>query len=322
SQVFARLTSMVERAARAAGREVDLHTFGGDTELDKAMVDELASPLVHLLANAVDHGIEPPDERQASGKPRRGRLVLSAFQKGPSVVIDVIDDGRGVALDLVRRAAETRGLLAAGQPFTARQACELIFAPGFSTAARVSQVSGRGVGLDVVRRSIRRIKGGIETRSVEGKGTTFTVTVPITLALVQALIVLSGQRRFAIPVASIRENLRLDQKRMRRVGAGEVYDHPHGPLPLVRLSALVSGSVSTAGAGERYAVVAGAPGRCVGLVIDAFLGQQDIMIKPVGRRLRDLPGLAGATDLGDATAVLVLDPEALVSGGASGRAVA
>jgi len=319
-QVFGRVGRMVARAARAAGKEVELHTLGGETELDKAMMDQLASPLVHLLRNALDHGIEGPEERERAGKPRRSRLVLSAFQKGRAAVVDIIDDGRGIATASVRAAAEADGRIAPGQPISRAEAHELIFAPGLSTADRVSQASGRGVGLDVVRRTIRRLKGSIEVRSIEGKGTTFTVTVPITLALVQALIVRACGQRFAIPVAAIRENLRLEAARRRLVDAGEIYDHPLGPLPLLRLDHLLRTRPGSRAREEgRYAVVAGPPGKRFGIVVDGFVGQQEVVIKPIGRRLSDLPGLAGATDLGDATAVLVLDPEGLLAGAESDR---
>jgi two-component system chemotaxis sensor kinase CheA len=317
-QAFARIARMVARLARDSGKEAGLHTLGGETELDKAMMDEIGGPLLHLLRNALDHGIEAPSERAAAGKLARGRLVLSAFQKGNQVVIDVIDDGRGIDLGAVRAAAEAAGRIRPGAALSAEEACELIFAPGFSTARRVSAVSGRGVGLDVVRLAIRRLKGRIEARSVPGRGTTFSITVPITLALVQALIVRAGGARFAIPLSAIRENLRLEDSRLRRVGDGEVYDRPQGPLPLLRLESLAPGSVATAPGARRYAVVAGPPGRPFGMVVDAFLGQQEVVIKPIGRRIRDLPGLAGATDLGDATAVLVLDPESLPEGGGDG----
>ena len=314
-QAFARIGRMVGRLARAAGKEAELHTLGGETELDKVLMDEIGAPLLHLLRNALDHGVETPAQRLAAGKPPRARLVLSAFQKGNQVVIDVIDDGRGIDFERVRAAAEAGGRIAPGTVLGPEEACELIFAPGFSTARRVGTVSGRGVGLDVVRRSIRRLKGRIEARSIAGRGTTFTITVPITLALVQALIVRAGGQRFAIPLSAIRENLRLEPGRVRRVGDAEVYDRPQGALPLLHLGRLTPGGVDHPGGAPRYAVVAGPPGRPFGMVIDGFVGQQQVVIKPIGRRLRDLPGLAGATDLGDANAVLVLDPESLVGGG-------
>ena len=201
----------------------------------------------------------------------------------------------------------------------------MIFRAGFSTAATISEVSGRGVGMDVVRRSIKGLKGTIVVRSVEGQGTTFTVTVPISLAMVPAIIVRSNGRRFAIPLSSIRESIRLDGTRVRVENGSEFFERPEGPLPLVRLDRLLgqagdASSVMTPDGG-RYAVVAGGEGRAVGIIIDGFVGRREVVVKPIGRLLRDIPGVAGATELGDPAAVLVLDPEALIAGGRDARAI-
>ncbi len=321
-QVFRKIGRVVARVARAVGKEADLHTLGADTEIDKSVMDALAPSLLHLTTNALDHGIESPDERERAGKRRRGRVVLSAFRRGPSVVIDIVDDGRGIGLGTTRAAAEARGLLRPGQTITQEEAEELIFQPGFSTATRVSEVSGRGVGLDVVRRSLRRLKGSIEVRSLEGQGTTFTLTVPISLSLVPALIVRSTGRRFAIPVSSIKENLRLEVPRLRLTAEGEVYDHPDGPLRLFRLDRLLAAPEARDRDGSaRYAIVAGSGARRAGIIVDDFVGNQEVVVKPLGRWLRDSPGVAGATDLGDAGVALVLDPEALVAGASDGHVV-
>ena len=314
-QVFRRAERLVARTARASGHEAALHALGADTEIDKGVMDALAPSLMHLVTNALVHGIEPPGERESAGKPRQGRVVLSAFRRGASVVIDVIDDGRGISVPAVRAAAEARGLLHPSDPITLEQACELIFLPGFSTETRVNEVSGRGVGMDVVRRSLRRLKGTVTVRSLEGKGTTFTMTVPISLALVPALIVQAQGRRFAIPLGSIRENVRLLGSRRRTEPGGDVYDHPDGPLRLVRLESLLEGAGFARGDAPagRFALVTLAGGRRLGIVVDGFLGRQDVVVKPVGRWVRDVTGVAGATDLGDSSAVLVLDPEALVA---------
>ncbi len=316
-QLFARLTRMVARAARSAGKEVDLHTMGGDTEIDKAVSDELAAPLLHLLRNGLDHGLEPPAERLAARKPRRGRLVLCAFRRGGRVLLEVSDDGRGIDPAAVRAAAERRGLLPPGAPLTSAEVVELIFRPGFSTASTVSEGSGRGVGLDAVGAALRRLKGTIEPRTIAGQGTTFTLSVPLSLSLVRALIVVAGGRRFAIPLGDIRENLRLDPARLRgSAGKAESYDRPGGSLPLVRLRTLFGAADGAPAAAGLYAVIASAGGRDLGIVIDGFAGQQEIVVKPIGAWARELPGISGATDLGDATAVLVLDPESLPPGGA------
>src|SRR5262245_28394676 len=324
-EVFRKVGRMVARAARITRKEVDLHTLGADTELDKSVMDGLTSPLMHLVANALDHGIEAPEEREQASKPRRGRVVLSAFRKGPSVVIDVIDDGRGIGVAAVQAAAQARGLVPSGEERTLEEIHEMIFRPGFSTAATVSEVSGRGVGMDVVRRSIRELKGTITVRSVEGQGTTFSVTVPTSLSLVPSIIVQSSGQRFAIPLASIRENIRIDDARVRTADGGEVFERPQGPLPLISLERLMRTTLAVgevpATVKSRYALVTGEEGRAVGIVVDGFVGRREGVVKPVGRRVRDLPGVAGAADIGEATAVLVLDPEALIAGGPDARVV-
>jgi len=316
-QEFRKVGRAAARAARASGREVDLATIGADTEIDKSVMDGLSSPLMHLVVNAVDHGIETPVEREGRSKPRRGRVVLNASRRGPSVVIEISDDGRGIVPGEIQAEAERRGLWPAGRTMTRSEAHEMIFSPGFSTAGRVSEVSGRGVGMDVVRRTIRSLKGSVHVRSVEGEGTTFTVVVPISLALVPALIVHAAGRRFAIPIAAVHENLRLDPSRIRDTASGRTYQRPEGDLPLLPLDRLLgsdSGGSVADGARGRFAVVAGEESRRVGLVVDGIVKRQEVVVKPIGRLLRDRPGVAGATDLGDATAVLVLDPDTLVLG--------
>ncbi len=321
-QVFGRLALSAGREARSAGKEIELQVVGAGTEIDKAVADGLSSPLLHLVRNAVDHGVEAPAERERAGKPRRASLVLSASQRGGRVVIEVSDDGRGISPAAVRRAALDAGRVAGGEPLTEEEAHRLIFEPGFSTAASVSRTSGRGVGLDAARQSIHRVKGSIAVRSREGAGTTFTLDVPMTLLLVQALIVSSRGRRFAIPTALVRENLRLDPSRLRRESGGEIYDHVLGPLPVLRLSRLLPGGGAAGPQRDRFAVVSGTGARPLSLLIEDLVGHQEVMIKPLGSRIADVPGIVGAADLGDATAILVLDPERLVPPGGRDARVA
>ncbi|MGH9749527.1 MAG: chemotaxis protein CheA [Candidatus Polarisedimenticolia bacterium] len=315
--VFNRLARLAGRTARASGKDVDLTITGGETEIDKAVVDAIASPLMHLLLNALDHGLEPPDERRAAGKPSSGRLSLSAFQKGSRVLIEVGDDGRGIDPAAVRAAAESAGRFERGAPFEDRDAHDLIFVPGVSTARGVSGLSGRGVGLDAARSALRRLKGTIEVRSEPGRGTTFTLAVPVSLVLVQALLVRSGGRRYAIPLASVRDSVRIEPRRLRHEGDGEVYDRPEGPLPVRRVDDLVTRRTATAAA--RYAIVAGDPGRAFGLLVDELIGRGPIVVKPLAGVLRDLPWVTGAAEMADASAVLVLDPDRLAPGGADGH---
>ncbi|MCZ6695642.1 MAG: ATP-binding protein [Acidobacteria bacterium] len=310
-QVFGRLSLMVSREARSAGKEIDLVVSGAATEIDKAVADALATALMHLLRNAVDHGIETPADRESAGKARRARLRLDASRRGSRIVIAVEDDGRGIDGEKVRAAAIAAGRIGKDATLSESEILGMIFEPGFSTASRVSRVSGRGVGLDAVRQSVHRLKGSVDVSSRAGQGTTFTLNMPLTLLLVEALIVASSGRRFAILTSSIRENLRLDRARLRRIGKYEFYDHPLGTMPVLRLRHLLPGARGDGEARDRFAVVAGTRARPISLLIDELVGHQEVMIKPLGDRLGEIPGVVGATDLGDSTAVLVLDPEGL-----------
>jgi two-component system chemotaxis sensor kinase CheA len=310
-QVFARLARLAARAAGDAGREVEFETRGGATEIDKQVVDDLAAPLVHLVRNAVGHGIEPPADREAAGKPRRGRIVVGARTLAGQVQVEIEDDGRGVQPARVAEAATRAGIPLPSCPLSAEEARELLFLPGFSTAVKVSELSGRGVGLDAVRRSIRRLRGSVELRSRPGQGTTVLLTLPISLALLQTLVVRSGRRRFAIPLSAVQESLRIDPARLGRREGRLEYDHPRGRIPIRDLQEFGA----PAGTGPRnYAVVAGQPGRTIGILVEELLGRQEIVLRPLGRAFPETAGVAGATDLGDAGAVLVLDPEGLLNG--------
>jgi two-component system chemotaxis sensor kinase CheA len=320
TRAFAPLARLAVRVARESGKEVDLTIRGGGTEIDKAVMDELAAPLRHLVLNALDHGLEPPEDRVRAGKPGRGRVVLAATQKGGRAIIEIADDGRGVDPAGVRAAAEAAGRITPGASLGVEQARALIFLPGVSTAPGPGPVSGRGVGLDAVRGAIRRLKGSVTVRSEPGRGTTFTLTVPISLALLPALIVRAGGRRFAIPMGGIDESLRIDPARIRRAAGNDVYERPRGPMRLRRVADLAGRAADAGGPEGRYLVVAAGGG--LGLVVDELLGRQEIVVKPLGGRLRDIPGLAGAADLGDATAVLVLDPRGLAGEAGAGDVAA
>jgi len=318
-QVYGRLARLVAQTARDAGREVEFSTLGGETEIDKRVMDELAAPLVHLVRNAVGHGIETPSERENAGKPRRGRVEMRARALAGQVLVEIEDDGRGVSPARVAGAAARCGIPVPSTPLSIEQACDLLFVPGFSTSDAVSELAGRGVGLDAVRRTVRRLRGSIALRSRPGEGTIVALTLPISLALLQALIVRAGSRRFAIPLSAVRENLRIEPARLRRQEGRLVYDHPHGVIPLRDLGEF--GAPAAAGP-SRYAVVAGPPDRCLGLLVEECLGQQEVVLRPLGRGLQEISGVAGATELGDATAVLVLDPDGLMAGGSHGRLAA
>lgn len=321
-QVYAKLTRTVRKIARELGKEIELSLRGEDTELDKMMIEELTDPLMHIIRNAIDHGIESSEERVAAGKSPTGRITLDAYQKGNSVVIDVSDDGRGIDPERIRKVAVSRGLLAPNETIDEMRTHELMFAPGFSTASQVSEISGRGVGLDVVRRNIQDLKGAIDLLSTPGEGTTFRISLPITLAIIQALIVRTAGETFAIPLTSVDESLRIYTRDIATVERKEVVSLRDFTLPLLRLSDAfgLEETRNTADPDAKwFVVVARAGERLVGLLVDTLVRQQEIVIKSIGERLKTIPGIAGATEIGENDVVLVVDAGSLVDrfGGAA-----
>jgi two-component system, chemotaxis family, sensor kinase CheA len=310
-QIYSKLSRTVRKIARELGKEIELTLRGEETELDKMMVEELSDPLMHIIRNAIDHGIEAPEVRQKAGKSPVGRVTLDAYQKGNSVVLDVRDDGRGIDVEGVRKTAVARKLIDPKESVDLARAIELLFTPGFSTAATVSEISGRGVGLDVAKRNIQELKGTIEVISDPGRGTTFRISLPITLAIIQALLVRSGEETYAIPLTSVEESLRIRPDEIRTVEGREVYNLRDLAIPLLRLAdAFASRGVVER---EKYFVVVTRSGdRQIGLVVDSLVRQQEIVIKSIGERLKKMPGIAGATEIGENEIVLVVDVGSLI----------
>lgn len=314
-QVYSKLSRTVRKVARELGKEIELSMRGEDTELDKMMIEELTDPLMHIIRNALDHGIESPEERAKAGKPATGRVTLDAYQKGNSVVIDVSDDGRGIDSEKIRRVAVSKGLVSPNEAVDDVRAHELMFTPGFSTATSVSEISGRGVGLDVVRRNIQELKGTIDLLSTPGEGTTFRISLPITLAIIQALIVRSAGETFAIPLTSVDESLRIYGRDIATVERREVFYLRDFTLPLLRLSdafGLDERADRNTPDAKWFVVVARTGERLVGILVDAIVRQQEIVIKSIGERLKSIPGIAGATEIGENEIVLVVDAGSLV----------
>ena len=313
-QIYSKLSRTVRKVARELRKEIELVLRGEDTELDKMMVEELTDPLMHIIRNALDHGIESPDERVAKGKPAEGRVTLNAYQQGNSVVLDVIDDGRGIDPEKVRAVAAKRGLIGDKETIDVARAHELIFAPGFSTASAVSEISGRGVGLDVVKKNIQDLKGTIDVISAVGEGTTFRIMLPITLAIIQALIVEAGGESFAIPLTSVEESLRIYSRDIRTVERREVFTLRDYTLPLLRLAdAFGLSDDHDHGADTKWFVVVTRAGeKTVGILVDQLVRQQEIVIKSIGERLKTTPGIAGATEIGESEIILVIDAGSLI----------
>jgi two-component system chemotaxis sensor kinase CheA len=325
-QVFDKLSRVVRKMSRDAKKEVRLHVTGADTELDKLIVEELSDPLVHVIRNCIDHGIEPADVRRARGKAEVGTIAISAEQRGNHVILTIEDDGAGIDAERVIAKAVARGLVdgKGARELSQREALNLIFLPGVSTKEVADHVSGRGVGMDVVKTNIARLSGIIDVESELGVGTRLTITLPITLAIIQALVVRAAGRTYAIPLNSVLESLIATANDVSTIERREVMTLRGQTLPLARLERLFrlkrgKGATEAAAAmvdgGRRhrqFVVVVGLAQHRVGLMVDELVGQQDIVVKPLGRALTGIPGIAGATELGGKRTVLVLDVAALV----------
>jgi two-component system chemotaxis sensor kinase CheA len=320
-QIYAKLSRTVRKTARELNKEIELVLRGEDTELDKVMVEELTDPLMHIIRNALDHGIEPAAERVAKRKNPIGKVTLNAYQQGNSVVLDVTDDGRGIDPELVRKSAVKRNLIAQHDAFDQQRAYEMLFTPGFSTAAAVSEISGRGVGLDVVKKNLQELKGSIDILSIPGEGTTFRIMLPITLAIIQALVVRAAGEQFAIPLTSVEESLRIYSRDIRTVERREVFTLRDFTLPLLRLADAfrLDGDRAEGPDTKWFVVVTRSGEKVAGILVDALVRQQEVVIKSIGERLKTIPGIAGATEVGEGEIVLVIDVGTLIDafGGAA-----
>ena len=305
--VFERFPRMVRDLARQTGKDIELILEGESTRIDKAIIDEIGEPLVHLIRNSVDHGIETPDERVARGKTPTGTILLSAAQESNHVVITIMDDGSGIDAARVREKAIARGLLKGDEALSERDIVQLIFSQGFSTREAITEVSGRGVGLDVVLKSIERLNGLVEVETVQGVGTKFIIQLPLTLAIIAALLVEAGGRRYAVPLSSVVESVKFHPSEIRTINGREALRIRERIVPLVRLSALF-GLPPVPGAEPRYAVVVGRGDKRVAMVVDKLRGQQEVVIKALDPSLSGPAiGFAGATIMGDGRVVLILD---------------
>ncbi|HVP28394.1 MAG TPA: chemotaxis protein CheA [Myxococcota bacterium] len=309
-QVFEKLSRASRRLQRDLGKRVRLELRGAETELDKLIVEELIDPLLHLVRNAFDHAIESPEERAAAGKPVEGTIRIEASQRGNHVAIEISDDGRGIDPARVRARAESAGLVAAADVLSQREVLDLVFAPGLSTRTEVTETSGRGVGMDVVRANVTALGGRVELDSHLGRGTRVTLTLPITLAIIQTLLVRIGDQRFAIPLSSVLETLRLDGSHVQHSQDRELLNLRGEPLPLKDLAQELG--LAADRAKRAFVVVVGLGEARVGVLVDKLEGQQDAVVKPIQGPVTHVRGVTGATEFGDHGAVLVLDVTALV----------
>ncbi|MDI6872183.1 MAG: chemotaxis protein CheA, partial [Bacillota bacterium] len=309
-QVFNRFPRMVRDLARELGKEINLVIEGHETELDRTVVDEIGDPLVHLLRNAVDHGVEPPDVRKAVGKNPVGEVRLTARHEGNQVVVEVSDDGKGVDVTKVKARAVERGVVTAEEAaqMTEQEAYSLLFRSGFSTADKVTDISGRGVGLDVVNNKIQSLNGTVELHSKPGAGSRFVIKLPLTLAIIQALLVKLGQHEvYALPLENIEEIIKVPQDALKSIQRAEYLLFRGQVIPVIRLGVLFATPDAGEGESELDVVVVKSGGRRLGLVVDQLLGQQEIVIKSLDSLFADVRGFAGATILGDGKVALILD---------------
>ena len=314
-QVFERFPRMVRDLARQQGKDIELIVEGESTRVDKAIIDEIGEPLVHMLRNSIDHGIEPPDVRLARGKTPTGTILLSAAQESNHVLITIMDDGAGVDAAVVRRRAIERGLIKPDQSLSEREAIQLIFAPGFSTAERVTEVSGRGVGLDVVLKAIEHLNGLVEVESVPGVGTKFIIQLPLTLAIISTLLVEVAGSLYAIPLSTVVESLRFATSDVQHIKGRSTLRLRDRIVPLARLAGIF-GLPSQKQREREYAVIVGRGDKQLGLVVDGLAGQQEVVIKALDAVATTThSAVAGATIMGDGRVVLIVDVPALFEGG-------
>jgi two-component system chemotaxis sensor kinase CheA len=313
-QVFDKLSRVVRKISRETGKEIRLAISGADTELDKLIVEELSDPLMHIIRNSIDHGIESPDLRRRAGKPEGGTISLSASQKGNHVVIEIADDGAGFDEERILETALRRRLVDthAAAEMSRRELLNLVFLPGFSTRDHATELSGRGVGMDVVKTNIAKLSGIIDLASTRGKGTIISITLPITLAIIQALVIRAAGRTYAVPLNSVLESLTVEPGEVQTLSGREVLTLRGQTLTLVRVEDALGLQRNEPPPERAYVVVVGLAQHRLGLVVDELVGQQDIVIKSLGRALSGLRGIAGATELGGQQIVLVLDVAALV----------
>ena len=320
--LYDKLTRIVRKIAADEGRDLELVLHGAETRLDKQIIEDISDPLMHLVRNAADHGIEAAAERLAAGKAETGRITIAAGQKGNRVVIEVADDGRGIDLTKVRRQAVERGLVRSPDDLTDREAMDLIFEPGFSTSEVVSELSGRGVGMDVVKSNIKALSGTVTVETQPGRGSRFVITLPITLAIIRTLIIDAGDETYGVPISAIQETVPVAPGEILTLEGNEVLPVREMTLPVIRLDRLFGGTVIHPREAAGYAIVAGTATRRVGIMADGIRGQHDLVLKPLGELLGGVQGIAGAADIGDDRTILVLDVISIIDEvyrGGSGR---
>jgi len=313
ASVFNRFPRLVRDLSQKLGKQVKLELHGEQTELDKTVLEKIGDPMVHLVRNAIDHGLETPDKRRAAGKPEMGTLRLDAYHRGGNIVVEVSDDGAGLNRDAIVRKAIERGLITSGEGLSEEAVGELIFQPGFSTAAVTTDLSGRGVGMDVVRRNVSDLGGTVTIRSKPGQGSVFTITLPLTLAIIDGLTAAVGEERYIVPLVSIVESVQLKPEALKTVvGGGELFRFRGEYLPVLRLHELFGCEGAKRSIEDGLLIVVEGDGSRVGLFVDGLVGQQQAVVKSLEANYRRVQGVSGATILADGSVALIVDIPGLV----------
>ena len=311
NQIFSRFPRVVRDLQRDLNKKVNLVIEGEDTELDKTVIDDLLDPVMHCVRNSVDHGIEEPKVRLAAGKPEEGTLLLKASNEGNQIIIDIADDGAGINVDKVKQKAISKGLIHPNKIISDQEAYQLIFLPGFSTADKISNVSGRGVGLDVVKTMIEKLNGTVSVSSEHGKGTKFSIRLPLTLAIIQGLLVRVGKEVYSIPIASVIESQRVKIEDISTIDNYEVLNVRNEVISILRLSRLFN-IKETENKEYSFVVIVGSEEKKIGVMVDALIGEEDVVIKPLRDQFTNSPGIAGASVLGDGSVSLIIDVRQLL----------
>lgn len=311
SQIFNRFPRLVRDVSKEIGKNVKLEIEGEDTELDKSVIEDLLDPLIHCVRNSIDHGIESPEDRSEAGKPAEGRVLLKASNEGNMIIIEVEDDGKGIDVNSVHQRAVERGLIHPNKKLTDIEAFNLIFEPGFSTAKKVTNLSGRGVGLDVVKKQIEKLNGNVSVWSEKGEGSRITIKIPLTLAIIQGLLIRVGQEIYAIPITSVVDSHRINNDDIKMIDNYEVFNVREDVVSLLRLSRLF-GVPGDEQKETQYVVIVGSGEKKMGLMVDSLIGEEDVVIKPLKDKYTNIPGIAGATILGDGTVALIIDVSQLL----------
>jgi len=311
SQIFSRFPRLVRDLSKSLNKKINLVIEGEDTELDKSVIEDLLDPIMHSVRNSIDHGIEPAEVRRAAGKPEEGTVLLKATNEGNMIVIEIGDDGGGIDVEAVKAKAVERGLISPNKLLTDVEAFNLIFEPGFSTAKQITAISGRGVGLDVVRRQIDDLNGTVTVNSEHGKGTKFIIKLPLTLAIIQGLLVRVGQEIYSIPITSVIESLRIKPEEIKKIDNYEVFNIRNDVLSLLRLNRIFG--IKTEEQQEyHFIVIVGTAEKKMGFMVDSLIGEEDVVIKPLRDQFTNSPGIAGASILGDGSVSLIIDVSQLL----------